>query len=318
MDTKQMSMVDLNAVFGNKEEPLTKYIESIVLPALTSGIQREGSDGTTYLFEEVKISEIEDNEFVIQGLIIKNTILEVKSEYTNENGLEKTDKKYKSSPYSLFMLYLKNHRIVLVKNQKGSPDTRAFIATFRDVLRQYIRNENEKRKEEGENKLPYCIVNAAGIKTAQSVKESLKDVEKITQLIVKFHPLNAEWDYNPVFEGINERIRKTIKSKKGRMIFNSPESKEGVAEFIEETAGIVETEMKVRYKTDSSYSGTKKTGTIKDSQITDSMNIDINSELDNAYEEINRIKKDIKIANVCTENHIIDYTEFVKTRNKSR
>lgn len=37
METKQMYVADLNVVFGKKEEPLIKYIDDIVLPALQGG-----------------------------------------------------------------------------------------------------------------------------------------------------------------------------------------------------------------------------------------------------------------------------------------
>lgn len=318
MDTKQMYIADLNVVFGKDEKPLIDYIENLVLPALTSGIRREATVKTSFIFEEVCLNEIEEGEFVLQGLIIKNTILDVMSEYTEDRGLEKTDKHYRSAPYSLFMLYLRNHRMLLVKNQNGSPDIRSFTAAFREIVKDYTRQENQRRKEKDEKLLPYAIVNVSGIKTAQSVREALKDVEKIDKLILKFYPMNAEWDMNPMFEGIDQKIRKTIGSKSGRMVFNSPESKEGVANIIEATEGIVKPEMKVQYKSTSSYmvGGVKRSSIIKDNEISDTMPIDISSELDDAYDEINAYKKDIKSMAVQTNNHIVDYERFLRRRKK--
>ena len=130
--------------------------------------------------------------------------------------------------------------------------------------------------------------------------------------------MNAEWDMNPMFEGIDQKIRKTIGSKSGRMIFNSPESKEGVANIIEATEGIVKSEMKVQYKSTSSYmiGGAKRSSTIKDDEISDTMPIDISSELDDAYDEINAYKKDIKSMAFQTNNHIVDYERFLRRRKK--
>lgn len=318
MNTKQMYVANLNVVFGKDEEPLIDYVESLVLPALKSGIRRETDNRTSFIFEDVCIKEIEQEEYVLQGVLIKNTILDVMSEYTDDRGLEKTDKHYRTAPYSVFILYLRNHRMLLVKNQNGSPDVRSFTAAFRDILREYTKIENTHRKKEGQGLLPYAIVNSTGIKTAKNVKEALKDVDKIEKLILKFYPMNAEWDMNPMFEGIDQKIRKTIKSKSGRMIFNSPQSKEGVADIIESTEGIVKSELKVKYKSETSYlsNAPKRSSTIKDNEISDVMPIDVSSELDEAYDEINAYKHDIKSMSVQTQNHIIDYRRFLEKHKK--
>lgn len=42
MAEKQMTIADLNVVFGKEEEPLLKRMDDIVLPALQSGIIRPG------------------------------------------------------------------------------------------------------------------------------------------------------------------------------------------------------------------------------------------------------------------------------------
>lgn len=316
METKQMYVADLNVVFGKEEEPLIKHIDDIVLPALQRGSYIEASERTGYIFENVQLNEIEENEYIIQGILIKDTVLDIMSEYSREKGLEKTNKHYKSSPYSVFLLYLKNHRMLLVKNQPGSPDIRSFGSAFREAVRGYVAQQNRKRKSSGEEVLPMPKTHIAGIKTAQNVKEALKDVEKISQLIFKFYPLNSEWDYGSVFGQIDKTIRKEIGSKKGRMVFPSPKSKDGVAEIIESTEGLVQSEMKVIYKSDLSISGTKKKGTIKDNEISDVMNIDLVNELDEAYYEIYKNGKDIKALEVQTKNNLMGYQEFLEKRGK--
>lgn len=316
METKQMYVADLNVVFGKNEEPLIKHIEDIVLPALQKNLYIEASERTGYIFENVKMNEIEANEYVIQGILIKDTILDVMSEYSREKGLEKTNKHFKSSPYSVFIIYLKNHRMILVKNQSGSPDIRSFGSAVKEAMRQYVGQQNQERKKDGLELLPFPKTHVAGIKTIQSVKEALKDVEKISQLIFKFYPLNEEWDYNSVFGDIDEKIRKEIGSKKGRMVFPSPQSKDGVAEIIEATEGLVQSEMKVIYKSDLSISGTKKKGVIKDSEISEVMNIDLVNELDEAYAEIHESGKGIKALGTQTSNSFFSYQEFLSKKMK--
>lgn len=311
-----MYVADLNVVFGKKEEPLINYLDDIVLPALNANLYIESSERTCYIFTDVLLNEIEKDEYIIQGILIKDTMLDVMSEYSTEKGLEKTNKHFKSSPYSVFIIYLKNHRMVLVKNQVGSPDIRNFGAALRQAMKIYISEQNQERRLKSAQLLPMAKVHVAGIKTVQSVKEALRDVEKIEQLVFKLYPLNEEWDYGSVFGEIDETIRKEIGSKKGRMIFPSPKSIDGVAEIIEATEGLVQTELKVIYKSDLSLSGTKKKGTIRDSAISEVMNIDLNNDLDKAYEEIYLNGKDIKALAVETKNNIISYQEFLSKRKK--
>lgn len=319
MDTKQMSVANVNLVFGPNEEPLIRRVDDIVLPALQSGFVREGSKKTKYFFENVCIREISEDVWVLQGLIIKDTVLDVMSEYSATEGLTQTEKHIKSAPYSLFILYLKNHRMLLVKNQQGSPDVRAFSSTLKSVISEFVRSHNELAGGNGKSfKRLYPSLSVTGIKTAANVKETLKDVEKINELVLKFYPLNAEWDYNPVFGAIDQQVRKKIQSKKGRMIFRSPKSIDGVAELIEETEGMVKSEMKVTYKHNSNASdrGSQRTGTIKDDQVSDVMSIELTKELDNAYDEVNNIGKDINALKVASRNQIIDYQEYLKKQKQ--
>ena len=313
METKQMYVADINAVFGKEEEPLVRYIDTIVLPALCGNIIADSTEKTRYFFEDVQIRDI-DGELALSGLLIKDTVLEVLSEYTKQDGLKKTDKHFKSSPYSLFMIFLKNHRMMLVKNQNGSPDTRAFSFAFRTVIEKYIRQYNNEIRTDEEilNKeyLPYIRVKVSGIKTTASVKDALKDVEKITELTLKFYPLNSEWDYGNVFGDIDSKIRKVIGSSKGKMTFPSPENMDGVASVIEKTEGMAKTEMKVKYK--EGTHGNKKTGKIKDHEISDVSSVKVLGDWDGADSEIGNMKKDILAMNVESPNNIIEYEQFLE------
>lgn len=88
MENKQMYVADINTVFGKEEEPLIRYIDSIVFPALSSNMVANSTGKTKYLFEDVQIRNI-GGEYVLAGLLIKDTILEVLSEYTTQDGLKK-------------------------------------------------------------------------------------------------------------------------------------------------------------------------------------------------------------------------------------
>ena len=313
METKKMTIANINMVFGEQEEPMVYHIDDVILPALNALIKRKSGRDTNFFFDDVKLKMIND-EYVLTGLLIKDTILEVRSEYDELEGLKNTNKMMPSAPFSLFMIFLKNHRMMLVKNQKGSPDIRSFNSTMYEVLNRYVANENKKRRDEKKELLQKPRnINVTGIKTEESIREVLKNVEKVESVTLRFYPLNGEWDLDPLYE-IIDKTRKKLSSNTGRMIFNSPENTDAVVKIIEESEGMAETQMKVRYATDSSLSGTKKRATIKDSQISENMNIDISGELEFAYDQVYDAKKDIRSLNVESNNNIIYYNEFLKRR----
>lgn len=315
MDIKQMVVADLNLVFGKKEEPLLARIDDIVMPALKSGIERKGSEETRYIFDDCEMVEYED-DLVIRGLLVKDMVVSVESEYS-DGELQKAHKKFSMAPYSAFIIFLRNHRMVLVKNQSESPDIRSFKVSLKYVLKEFVFAENKKRKFDKMTLLPRPILFVTGIKTSQSVKNALEDVEQITELTFRLNPLNAEWDYDPVFGGIDKAIRKVIGSKNGKMVFPSPTSKDGVAEVIEKTEGLVKAKMKVKYKSDSITGGTQKTGTIKDDEISDICSVEVNGELDEAFDEIYGYKKSFPSLNVESKNNVILYTDYLKKRKKN-
>ena len=305
-----MAIADLNMVFGKNEEPLISRMDDIVLPALKAGIIRIASENVKFLFENCEIVDF-NGEWVVKGVLIKDMIVDVMSEYT-ETGLRKTDKHFPSSPYSVFILFLKNHRIMLVKNQSGSPDIRSFKTSFKYTIKEYIKRENEKRKKNKEKLLPHARINITGVKTSKSVKESLKDVEKITELTFQFFPLNAEWDYDPIFGNIDQAIRKVIIAKGGKMVFPSPESIDGVAKVIEKTGGLVKAKMKVRYKDNTEKGKSQKTGIIKDNEISDISNIEITGELDESFDQVYNYKDGFSSLNVVSKNNLKLYNAYIE------
>lgn len=65
MAMKKVEVANFNVVFMEKENeaPLLQYFDSIVMPALKSGIKRISGD-TSYLFKDVEIIEDAENDYV--------------------------------------------------------------------------------------------------------------------------------------------------------------------------------------------------------------------------------------------------------------
>lgn len=316
MQTKQMAIADLNLVFGKDEDPMIKWVDEIVLPALKSGIPRQAQEDTKYFFWDVDLKEIRENEYAICGLLIKHTILDVNSQFHEGEGIEHLNLHIPSSPYSVFIIYLKNHKMALVKNGKGSPDIRNFAAALRDVIVSYTKRQNEIRRKQEMPFLPFGILNVTGIKTDDSIRTALQGVEKVNEFKVKFFPLNSQWDDKSLVGAIEERWRKVMRSNTGNLVFNSPQSLEGVITVAEQMEGLADVELTVEYQNDSLLEGKNKTK-IKNGKLAEKTNIDLNNELDGAFEEIDAYCKGKNVMTKTTDNLIIDYNAFLEKRRKS-
>lgn len=283
---KKSSVANFNLVFyGKDEEPLLAYFDSILMPALTSGIKREIGDAKYFLMN-VGVEETEEGEYVLRGLIIKQTVLEVKSDLDENGKLIEKDEKYPTAPFSTFVIYLKNHRMLYVENQKGSPSLKNFKATMKYLLDTYVK----KKMQDGDEELPIPILNVVGIPMHKRLQQALEEVEKINLLCLRFYPLNGDLDYSGLFGGISKDIRKAADCKNADLILKSPKNIEGVINIVEKSGGTVKPIFEVTYR--DKKKGKKRTGKIKDDQISESMDIDVEGET--LEEEMRNIIKEGK------------------------
>nr|WP_317365154.1 hypothetical protein [uncultured Blautia sp.] len=290
MSVKKVQVANFNVVFLEKknEAPLLKYFDTIVMPALQSEIKRVDGD-TSYRFTDIEIIEDEEYGYILAGKIVKKTIIEIKSDLDSDGNLVEKDDKYPSAPYSAFAIYLRNHRMVYVQNQKGSPTIKSFSAVVKFVLSEYIRKYNA-RQESKENHLPFPYISIVGIPMRGNINEALKNVEKITRLTLRFYPLNGDQEFGELFADVISDLRKVSGSKNGEIVLKSPKSITGVANIIEQSAGTVKPIIEVKY-------ADKTKGRITDETIAERMEIGFNGE--NIQENIEVAEKGKKIENIA-------------------
>ena len=292
METIQMDIANFNLTFGNDHAPMLEYLEDYLWPAINMDFVRIKGDNK-FSFSSLEIIETERG-YALTGLLIVDTKLVIKSERDNDGKLVESNKSFPSSPYSYFCIFLKNHRMVFIKNQKGSPDLKSLGVTVRSFLSEYKKQENKRRKD---NKLPSFNLNVIGIPTKKNVEEYLKTVNKIKKMRMRFYPLNGEdIDLDDLaIQKIMEIVtpRKFVGSNTGSLQFNSPENKENVGHLMSGLNGTVETTLEVEY-----FDGNK--GKIKNSQVSEKISIDVDSEqiideidvIVETAEELDLIKKE--------------------------
>ena len=302
MSLKKVSIANFNTVFllNDEERPLLEYFDTILMPALKSNMVRE-IGGDKYFFMNIQVLEDDSGNYVLTGLIIKKTILEVKSDI-NENGeLVELDNKYPSAPFSTFTIYLKNHRMIYVENQKGSPKLNSFRSTIKYAVDKYVREQNVLLELNNQEKLPIPLVNVVGIPPRKNIEKELKEVSKIYSLTLRFYPLNGDGDidFSDTFKGLSLDLRKVIGSKNGEVIYKSPKNIQGVINLLAQTEGTVEPIIKVQYEN-------KTKRTIRNDELTETLDININEEtLDN------------EIHNILIESKKIESLNYTSKENES-
>lgn len=274
MEEKTMHFANFNITFGEKEEPMLKHFEDIIFPAFTGNYKR-GKEGEypIFSFSDVEIKQNKNKEYVLVGNYIKDTQYNIRT--TIQNGeLKASPAKVPTAPYSRFIIFLKNHRMILVRNESSSPDIRSFQATVRDILNKYIREKNKEASDKA-HCLPFAIVNIVDIPLKEDIESILKEVSKINWIQLRFFPLNNDLNPLPIAQAIKEEMGR-IGSKTANAKFNSPDSKQGVQKMLEDTAGlavatmlITDEEGETKKVKEESFSSNKKVPFSKDIDATD-------------------------------------------------
>jgi len=278
-----LHFANFNVTFGKDKKPLLDCFETIIYPAFTSDIRKKGrnENGEIELFfDEVTVTKLDNGEYILAGYFIKDTFVKVETIHDGKK-LIVTNKKYPTSPYSIFVLFLKNHRVVLYQNEQQSPNLRSFNAAVRDILGEYIKTYNEKLSEkEKKLKLPKASVHIVGLALmATSIEEQLASVEKIAEMRVKLYPLNGDCEFNDVFASMRT-VNECVDSKNSKYILSSPKSKKGVSTVIANSNGLVDITLDVRYK-----NGSK--GKIKSEHFTET--IPFKTDTDDFSAQVNQI-----------------------------
>ena len=306
MSNKKVQVANCNIVFLEKREeaPLLKYFDSIVVPALQSGIKKEKED-TAYLFTNVEVFEDEEKGYVLTGNIVKKTIIEIKSDLDDNEELIEKDEKYSSAPFSAFAIYLKNHRMIFAQNQKGSPTIKNFSATIKYVLASYIKKYNGEQDNK-EKYLPFPVINVVGIPLRSNIKEALKEVKKINKIILRFYPLNGDQEFGDMFGTMITDMRRMTDVNRGEIVLKSPKSINGVVDLIEKSGGTVAPILEVTYPD-------KTKGKITNDMLTERMEMSFSGDNIQEMNEVIEQGKKIKSLNYVSKNN-----EKIYEENKSK
>lgn len=305
MSKKNAQVANFNIVFGDKEQPMLDFFDTIIYPAMTSKISKV-IDDNEYMFKNIEIIKNKEDVYVLKGILVKKTILEIKSDLDEEGELIEKDEKYSAAPYSAFVVNLLNHRMIFMPNQKGSPTIPNFRSTLKYVIDAYINMKNKKLN--AEQKLEYALVNVVGIPSAKTMDELLDNVKKINSLTLRFYPLNGDIDYTEAFGILTTDMRKDVGCKNGEIIFKSPKSIEGIKKLLEKAAGTINPILQVVTK-----EGSK--AKLKDYELSEKYELDFEEDTDFEAEGIQLMDKMSSIETLTFTN---DEHNMIYKRNEEK
>lgn len=298
---KRMHFANFNITFGKDEDPMLTHFEDIIFPAFCSGIKRsiKGKRPIFYV-DDVEI-KFYNSELVMVGNYIKDAEYDIHT--TIQNGeLKSTPITVPTAPYSRFLIFLKNHRMILVRNEAQSPDIRSFQATIREIVNEFIHRHNRDEKNK-EKQFPPAVINVVDMHLKKEIEVVLKDVQKINWLRLRFFPLNNDINPIPVAENIDKEMKK-LGCKRAAIQFRKPESKREINNLIACSSGLAESTMEV---IDSNGNKT----TIKDQNFKSSTTIPLEGDITPRDDEyfIEQGKKN-EMMNVVSVENLKIYKRF--------
>lgn len=243
---KEILLANFNCTFGTIEEkaaPMLEYFKEIIYPAF----KRKKKQGV-FFFDDIKIGKNEKIGYYLYGKIIKDTTLEVKSIYDwDKEEMIDTDKKYRSSPYSEFILMLMNHRLLFIPGAKGCPR----LSSLKSLLKHNIKRvtiEHNKQNLSEEEFPPIYSFDIIEIPKSTNVLKTMEEFEEIKYFSLEFMKLNPE-PLDGLLRDIDS-IREKCGSNSSKYTMKNPTEKDVLAQIIQDSNGLASFSMLARKKED--------------------------------------------------------------------
>ncbi|MCD4651482.1 MAG: hypothetical protein K8S56_06830 [Candidatus Cloacimonetes bacterium] len=236
---KKMTIGNLNCVFESKENTIgffdlwDKFTRNVFQENKPHPPKREPK----FLFYDVKIDNDLHNEPVIIGKIVKVTTLDIMQEF-NAGKLCNVDNHYPSAPSSVFVLLIRNHLLLFLKEHRGAPSVANFRAYFTDRVRierqKYIAQQSQEKKltkKELAQKYPPAIINYTGMLSNLKLTEFFTNVQSVRDLHIITNLQNSNYNIKSFFEG-NQDVMNELKSPKIVSRFTKVKSTDGTARVL--------------------------------------------------------------------------------------
>lgn len=220
---------------------LLDLADEIVVPAFTTdGMQRSYSD-TKYFFFQVKLMEMSGGNIpvlAIAGHFVKDTTLKREQIYDKKDGLKPDHLTMPSSPSSIFMLILNNHKLIYLHETANAPNLQAFRSTCEQFIRQKhkefidklfqqkqkevsISPEKKITKKDLYKETPRPTVEIIPLSSDTSLEQFIKKYDVLRMVQTQLVQTNDELDINEFFRDVRETME-DIGSKQTTLTHTNP------------------------------------------------------------------------------------------------
>ena len=230
-EVKKLSIANFNITYGPENDPMLTHFQDILYPAFCNEQKVRTSKNVSY-FSDVELKLI-NSEYVLTGYLIRETHYRVRT-IVVDNELVSSPNSVPTAPYSRFLIYLKSHRMILVKNEGQSPNLKSFQAVLRKVVERYIREVNRERDKADLPLFPNALINIVNMPLPDSIDETIKEFAKINSINLRFFPLNNDIDPAPMLDYVRAAMN-SVDSKTGNLTFNSPKSANGISGLFQDS-----------------------------------------------------------------------------------
>ena len=244
-----------NLVIRSGEKTLLDLFDNVVYPAFTNEIVRNYGS-TSYIFHRTRLVNLDESEdgsgLAIIGRIVKDEYLHIE-QILEDGELEEADETHRRSPSSIFVIFLKNHRMAYVREHVGAPNIQAFEKTLeyfiKHIHKSILKSEAQKirsifpknewiiRQKENLDDFPTPTVDIVPLSDARSIKEAILALDSIGLISFEIVRQNDEYNSNTFFDTVRDEKVQIGNPSKAIIKFSDNEG----GFNIEKSADLVET-----------------------------------------------------------------------------
>ncbi|WP_155401904.1 hypothetical protein [Chromobacterium violaceum] len=197
--------------------------DDFIAPAFFGDALIRKYGGVSYIFHNVRVINASLGEgridAAIVGRLVKDEDIKIEQKLIDGSLLE-ADEVYQRSPSSVFVFFLKDHRLAFVREHAGSPGLQAFKSTIQffikkihgvflkdkidELLKDVARSERVARRAEIKSLIPLPSVNLVPLEDARGIERAISAMDSIRDLIFDVIRTNDEFNPGEFFDDVRD------------------------------------------------------------------------------------------------------------------
>ncbi len=218
--------------FGD-DKILINLLDEIIIPAFQDSTLERDTGQSQYFFHNVEIVCLEEGDNPVLGIAgryVQNTQLQRTQVYDqNTNSLKKDKRAIQSSPTSMFLLILNNHRLMYLSETPYAPSLNSFRATVKKFINLkrdehinylYHNNKGEFTRKQLNEEFPKVNLEIIPLGGKSSIRDFVEKFEILEDVKINLLETNNELDNDEFFRQLRKK-QKASNSDKIKLEYNN-------------------------------------------------------------------------------------------------